>query len=107
MSGYTFAEKALARASGLSSVCSGETIDIQPDLIFSHDNSAAIRKIFLEIGASRILHPERVAITLDHAVPAPTTRHALNHAEIRAWVKEQGIQHFFEVGRGICQSSHQ
>ncbi len=102
MSGYTFVEKALARAGGLSSVRSGETIDIQPDLIFSHDNSAAIRKIFMEIGAFRILHPDRVAITLDHAVPAPTTRHALNHAEIRQWVKEQGIQHFFEVGRGIC-----
>jgi 3-isopropylmalate/(R)-2-methylmalate dehydratase large subunit len=35
-------------------------------------------------------------------VPAPTTRHAQNHAEIRAWVREQGIGHFFEVGRGIC-----
>ena len=43
-----------------------------------------------------------MAITLDHAVPAPTTAHAQNHAEIRAWVREQGIGHFFEVGRGIC-----
>jgi 3-isopropylmalate/(R)-2-methylmalate dehydratase large subunit len=43
-----------------------------------------------------------MAITLDHAVPAPTTQHAQNHAEIRAWVQEQGIRHFFEVGRGIC-----
>ena len=62
----------------------------------------AIRKIFEEIGAGRIQHPERVAITLDHAVPAPTTRHAQNHAEIREWVQMQNIAHFFEVGRGIC-----
>jgi len=100
--GYTFAEKALARAAGRDSARAGDLLDIRPDVIFSHDNSAAIRRTFLQIGAERILHPERVVITLDHAVPAPTTEHALNHAEIRQWVKEQGIGHFFEVGRGIC-----
>jgi 3-isopropylmalate/(R)-2-methylmalate dehydratase large subunit len=35
-------------------------------------------------------------------VPAPTTKHAQNHAEIRQFVAEQGIANFFEVGRGIC-----
>ena len=102
MTGYTFAEKALARASNTQTARAGDVLDVTPDLIFSHDNSAAIRKIFAEIGAESIRFPERVAITLDHAVPAPTTRHALNHAEIREWVAQQGIQHFFEVGRGIC-----
>lgn len=100
--GYTFAEKALARAAGLAHVHAGDVIDARPDLIFSHDNSAAIQRIFSETGATHIAHPERIAITLDHAVPAPTTQHAQNHAEIRAWVAEQGIAHFFEVGRGIC-----
>ncbi len=47
-------------------------------------------------------HPERLAIALDHAVPAPTTQHAQNHAEVRQFVAEQGIANFFEVGRGIC-----
>lgn len=102
MSGQTFVQKALARASGQSSVNVGDIVDATPDVVFSHDNSAAIRRIFEEIGAERITYPERVAITLDHAVPAPTTRHAENHADIRRWVQEQGIQHFFEVGRGIC-----
>ncbi len=100
--GYTFAEKVLARAAGLASARAGEVLDITPDLIFSHDNSAAIRRIFEQSGATRPVYPERIAITLDHAVPAPTTLHAQNHAEIRQWVKQQGIRHFFEVGRGIC-----
>lgn len=100
--GKTFVEKALARAAGLSDASAGDVLDIEPDVIFSHDNSAAIRRIFQEIGAPRIKYPERVVITLDHAVPAPTTQHAQNHAEIREWVHEQGIQNFFEVGRGIC-----
>jgi 3-isopropylmalate/(R)-2-methylmalate dehydratase large subunit len=102
MTGQTFAEKALARAAGVSQARAGDILDVRPDLVLSHDNSAAIRRIFAETGARRIHYPDRVAITLDHAVPAPTTRLAQNHAEIRAWVQEQGITHFFEVGRGIC-----
>ena len=102
MSGYTFAEKALARAAGSPAARAGDLLDVVPDLVLSHDNSAAIRKIFESIGAPRIAYPDRVAITLDHAAPAPTTRHAQNHAEIRQWVQQQGIAHFFEVGHGIC-----
>lgn len=100
--GKTFAEKALARAAQLDNVSAGDIIDIQPDIMFSHDNTAAIRRIFLQIGALGIKYPERVIFTLDHAVPAPTTQHAQNHAEIRAWAKEQGVLRQFEVGRGIC-----
>ncbi len=100
--GLTFAEKVLGRAAGVSSARAGDVLDVKADVIFSHDNTAAIRRIFEQIGAPGILHPERVVVTLDHAVPAPTTAHAQNHAEIREWVREQGIEHFFEVGRGIC-----
>jgi 3-isopropylmalate/(R)-2-methylmalate dehydratase large subunit len=102
MSGYTFAEKALARAAGVDSARAGDILDATPDVIFSHDNSAAIRKIFEKIGVAKIRFPERIVITLDHAVPAPTTQHAQNHAEIREWAKLQNIDHHFEVGRGIC-----
>jgi len=100
--GHTFAEKTLARAAGVSSARAGDILDVTPDVIFSHDNSAAIRRIFEKTGAPHIAHPERIVITLDHAVPAPTTQHAQNHAEIREWVKQQNIGHLFEVGRGIC-----
>ena len=100
--GQTFAQKALARAAGLATVDVGQVVDARPDVVLSHDNTAAIREIWLEFGQPRVLIPDRMAITLDHAVPAPTTKHAQNHAEIRAFVAEQGIRHFFEAGRGIC-----
>jgi 3-isopropylmalate/(R)-2-methylmalate dehydratase large subunit len=98
----TFVQKALARAAGLAHVAVGQVVDARPDIVLSHDNTAAIRRIWQEFGQARIAIPDRVAITLDHAVPAPTTKHAQNHAEIRAFVAEQGIRHFWEVGRGIC-----
>jgi 3-isopropylmalate/(R)-2-methylmalate dehydratase large subunit len=100
--GHTFAEKVLAHNAGLPSAHAGQVIDVYPDLVLSHDNTAAIIRIFREIGVACVKHPERLAVTLDHAVPAPTTRHAQNHAEIRRFVAEQGIPHFFDVGRGIC-----
>ncbi len=100
--GKTFAEKALARASGQREVVAGQIVDAMPDVVLSHDNTAAIAQIFRALGVKRVKHPERLAITLDHAVPAPTTQHAINHAETRKFVQEQGVKNFFEVGRGIC-----
>ncbi len=90
--GHTFAEKALARNAGLPAVQTGQVIDVTPDVVLSHDNTAAIIRIFRELGMERVQHPERLAIALDHAVPAPTTQHARNHAEIRRFVAEQGIR---------------
>lgn len=100
--GYTFAEKALARAAGLSSTVAGQVVDAQPDVALSHDNTAPIARIFRAIGLEKVAIPDRMCITLDHAVPPPTPKHAQNHVEVRAFVKEQGIRNFFEVGRGIC-----
>ncbi len=99
---YTFAEKALARAAGLSHAVAGQVVDAKPDVALSHDNTAAIARIFRAIGLERVAIPDRMCVTLDHAVPAPTPKHAQNHAEVRAFVAEQGITNFFEVGRGIC-----
>ncbi len=98
----TFAQKALAGAAGRTHAAVGEILDVEPHVILSHDNTAAIRRIWSQFGQSHVRNPERLAITLDHAVPAPTPVHAQNHQEIRAFVREQSIHHFFETGRGIC-----
>jgi len=102
MSGRTFAQKAIARAAGLPDAAVGQIVDVRPDLVLSHDNTAAIAAMFYRLGLKKVRDPDRLAITLDHAVPPPTPRHAQNHAEIRRFVAEQGIRNFFEAGRGIC-----
>ncbi len=102
-SGFTFAQKALARAASLGEMPAiGSTVTARPDVILSHDNTAAIAEIWSRLGQRRVAVPERLAIALDHAVPAPTPRHAANHAAIRRFVAEQGIRRFYEAGRGIC-----
>jgi 3-isopropylmalate/(R)-2-methylmalate dehydratase large subunit len=99
---HTFVEKILAKNAGLPEVTPGQVIDVTPDVALSHDNTAAISKTFYSLGIERVKYPERLAITLDHAAPPPTTQHAQNHADVRRFVAEQGVSHFFEVGRGIC-----
>ena len=103
MKSMTFAEKVLARAAGLAEATAGDILEVVPDRILSHDNTAAIARIFTkELGAKYVTNPERLCVVLDHASPPPTPQHAMNHAETRAFVHAQGISHFFEVGRGIC-----
>lgn len=101
-SGRTVAEKVLARAAGVSYAAVGTIVTARPDLALSHDNSAAIQAIWRTLGQDSPAIRDRIAITLDHAAPAPTPTHAANHATIRAFVREYDIAHFFEVGRGIC-----
>ncbi len=100
--GMTFAEKVLAKKARLDHVIPGQIVEISPDTALSHDNAAPIYGIFKKIGVPRFAKPEMIAIVLDHATPAPTTKHAENHRIIREMVIEQGVQHFYDVGEGIC-----
>jgi 3-isopropylmalate/(R)-2-methylmalate dehydratase large subunit len=100
--GQTFAEKILAKKAGLSAVAPGQIVEVAPDVALSHDNSAPIYGIFQKFGVDKVFDPNVHAIFLDHATPAPTTKHAENHRVVREFVRAQGITHFFDVGRGIC-----
>jgi 3-isopropylmalate/(R)-2-methylmalate dehydratase large subunit len=100
--GQTFAEKVLARKAGLDHVSPGQIVEVAPDVALSHDNAAPIYSTFKKMGGEKIVNLERIVIVLDHATPAPTTKHAENHRIIRELVEEQGIRHFYDVGRGVC-----
>lgn len=99
--GKTFAEKILGKKAG-KPVVPGEIVEVKPDIAMSHDNTAAIAKTFKEIGVERIDDPNRHVIVLDHCVPAANDKFAQNHKDIRAFVQEQGIKHFYDINRGIC-----
>jgi 3-isopropylmalate/(R)-2-methylmalate dehydratase large subunit len=100
--GHTFAEKILARKAGLKEVQPGQIVTVQPDKLLTHDNTAAIAKIFRQIGVAKVARPEISVVVLDHVVPAATEGHARNHQQIREFVREQGITNFYDVGEGIC-----
>ena len=97
----TFAEKIFSRKAGRP-VAAGEIVTLEPDRLLSHDNTAAIAKTFAKMGAARVVDPEKVVVVLDHCVPAATEKYAQNHLEIREFVAANGVEHFFDVGEGIC-----
>ncbi|MBC7099755.1 3-isopropylmalate dehydratase large subunit, partial [Candidatus Bipolaricaulota bacterium] len=99
--GKTFAEKILAKKAGLSEVVPGQIVEVTPDLGMSHDNTAAIRRIFGKLGVAKVKEPERFVVILDHVVPPSQVQYAENHKDIREFVRNQGIR-FYDVGRGIC-----
>jgi len=100
--GHTFSEKILAGKAGVETVSPGQIVEVSPDIVMSHDNTAAIAGIFRETGLKRIRHPDRVVVILDHCVPPASEKYALNHKVIREFVAEQEISHFYDIASGIC-----
>jgi len=99
--GKTFSEKVLGLKAG-KDVYAGEVVTVSPDCILSHDNSAAILKMFKKLGIKTVKCSDKIVIVLDHVVPASTEKYAMNHKAIREFVDEQKIQNFFDVHNGIC-----
>jgi len=99
----TLAEKILARASGRERVSPDEIVVARVDLAMSHENADLVRKSFLEIGLARVWDPSKIVIVFDHRIPAESEKTATTQKAVREFVAAQGIQHFYDVGRGgIC-----
>ncbi len=98
----TLAEQILSHASG-QHARAGENVVVNVDLVMMHDSlSPSIIKVFRdELGAEKVWNTEKIAVVVDHVAPASTVQNAEHQAGLRRWVREQGIKHFFDVGRGI------
>lgn len=101
----TLSEQILSHASG-QTVHAGDVVTVQVDLAMMHDSlsPSIIKVLHDELGADKVWDRDRVAVVIDHVAPASTVQNASHQSNVRKWVKEQNITHFFDVGRGI---SHQ
>ena len=97
--GMTMAEKILARHSGNRVVRPGDIVVCDVDKIVQIDLTFAATAPM----PKRIADPRKLAVILDHAVPAPTIGDAEAQSIARRFVKQFGIEKFYDVGRGgIC-----
>src|ERR1700738_450298 len=95
----TMIESRLARRAGAKQVRPGDIVTVEVDMCVMIDLQFAT----LWIEPSRIHDPDKVAVIMDHAVPAPTLKDAAGGPKARKFVANFGIQKFFDVGRhGIC-----
>jgi 3-isopropylmalate/(R)-2-methylmalate dehydratase large subunit len=92
-------EKILARAAGRDAVEAGEFVVCDVDMTVLIDLQFAT----LWASPTKIADADRLAVVMDHAVPAPSVADADGGVRARQFVKQHGIKRFFDVGRhGIC-----
>ena len=99
----TIAEKILARASGKGEVEAGEIVMADIDIAMIHDLTGPLAvESFNKIGTEKVWDSSKIVIPFDHQVPADSLDSANNHIFMRNFVKEQNIEHFYDVNEGVC-----
>ena len=99
----TLSEQILSHAAGRE-VRAGDLVIVPVDRCMSHDSLTpeVIAAMQETLAVERVHDPERVVVIMDHVAPAANVATANAQALVRRWVAEQGIRHFFDVGRGVC-----
>jgi 3-isopropylmalate/(R)-2-methylmalate dehydratase large subunit len=99
----TMAEKVLARAAGREAVRPGEIVTADIDMLMVADMSFYDSyELMINAGCDKIRDPDKLVVIMDHQFPAQNASHAEKHRKIREWVKQHGIQYFYDAGVGIC-----
>ncbi|MEE9202389.1 MAG: 3-isopropylmalate dehydratase large subunit [Dehalococcoidia bacterium] len=98
---YTLAEKILSQKTGRE--CrAGEIVIAPADLVFAQDTTGPLTiRLYEAMGFTRLAHPERSLLFLDHAVPCPQKEFANDHQLIRDFARRTGA-FLSEVGEGVC-----
>jgi 3-isopropylmalate/(R)-2-methylmalate dehydratase large subunit len=92
----TIVEAILAANSDTDEVSPGQIVTCDVDMTVVID----VQFAQLRLGDVVAVHdPEKIAVVMDHAVPAPTVRDAVHGTRARGFVREHHIEHFYDVGR--------
>ena len=95
MNPQTFAEK-------IFKAPAGTIVFARPDIILTHDNTSSIYKTFQKMGGKTVADPDQMLVVLDHNAPPADAKLATQYQEIRDIVGQQGINKFYDAGKGIC-----
>jgi 3-isopropylmalate/(R)-2-methylmalate dehydratase large subunit len=95
MNPQTFAEK-------IFKADAGAIVFAKPDIILTHDNTSSIYKTFQKMDGKRVADPNQLLVVLDHNAPPADAKLANQYQEIRNIVSQQGIEKFYDAGKGIC-----
>jgi 3-isopropylmalate/(R)-2-methylmalate dehydratase large subunit len=95
MKAMTFAEK-------IFQAPTGAIVFARPDLVLTHDNTSSIFSTFRKMGGENVAYPSQLMVVLDHNAPPADAKLATQYQDIRDIVKKQGIDRFYDSGKGIC-----
>jgi len=96
----TITERILAAHSGREAVRPGEFLYASVDLLLGNDITAPIGiEEFRRAGLGRVFDPGRVVLVPDHFAPNKDIKSAEQCQLMRRFAQEQGLLHYYEVGR--------
>ena len=100
MISLTITEKILAVHAGLEHVRPGDLIEAKPDVILANDVTGPLAILeFEKTGCAKVADPERICFVMDHFAPCPNVKAAQQCKLVREFSRQQGIAHFYDVGR--------
>jgi homoaconitate hydratase family protein len=96
----TIVEKIIAQHASLPEVHPGEIIDVKTDRLMINDiNGPTVIKNFIDLGAGKVVNPDRIIFSLDHRVPPIDIKQADSLNTCRTFCKEHNVGGFLEIGR--------
>ena len=104
--GLTHTEKLLAAHTVSGEALAGNLIQARVDLVMCHEvTTPPAIQMLAEHGLHGVFDPDRIVVTPDHFVPSKDIESAELARDLRKWVQENGIKHYYELGRhGICHA---
>jgi len=98
--GMTMTQKILAAHAGLDRVEPGQLISAGVDIVLGNDITTPVAvNAFHGAGIKKVFDPDRIVIVLDHFVPNKDIKAAEQSKTCREFAREQGIRHFYDVGK--------
>ena len=95
----TMTQKILAAHSGRESVCSGELILADLDLVLGNDITSPVAiKEFAKLGRDSVFDRNKVTMVMDHFAPNKDIKAAEQCKMCRDFCTEKDITHFYDVG---------
>lgn len=98
--GMTMTQKILAAHCASGQLKGGDMILTDLDLVLGNDVTAPVAiNEYRKAGCGQVFAREKIALVMDHFTPNKDIKAAQLTQQVRSFAKEQGILHYFDVGR--------
>lgn len=95
----TATQKIFARHAGRDSVAAGELVTANVDIVLGNDITSPVAIKEMEKAGGKVKYPDKIVLVLDHFAPAKDIKSAEQCKTVRDFAAEQGIAHFYDVGK--------
>lgn len=97
--GMTATQKILAAHAGRDRIRAGELVTAEVDVILGNDITSPVAIKEMKKVRDTVKSPDRIVLVLDHFAPAKDIKSAEQCKTVRDFAREQGIKHFYDVGK--------